>query len=45
VLDCEAERIAVEIGDLSDLYVETPPGVEIGSEGLGQAQVDAIERD
>lgn len=47
VLDCRAAGEPLEIGidDLEDLHVETPPGVEIGSAGLTQAAVDALERE
>ena len=47
VLDCGvgAAPLEVEVDDLADLHVETPPGIEIGSERLTQAAVNALERD
>ncbi len=45
VLGCDSERIAVEIEDLSELHVETPPGIEIDGGALRQADVDRLERE
>lgn len=47
VLDCrlEDDPLTVEVDDLADLHVETPPGVEIGAGPLTQEDVDALERD
>ena len=46
VLDCRvgAEPARIEVDDLADLHVETPPGVEIGGNRVEQADVDALER-
>lgn len=46
VLDCHAAGVLeAAVDDLSDLYVETPPGVEIGAGGSTAAALDALERD
>jgi acetolactate decarboxylase len=46
VLDCRATgTLTAAVDDLPDLYVETPPGVEIGAGGVEAGAVDALERD
>jgi acetolactate decarboxylase len=46
VLDCRATgALDAAVDDLPDLYVETPPGVVIGTGGVEASAVDALERD
>ena len=46
VLDCLASgTLEAAVDDLPDLYVETPPGVEIGAAGPPAGALDALERD
>lgn len=46
VLDCRASgTLEARVDDLSDLHVETPPGVEIGAGSPGAATIDSLERD
>jgi acetolactate decarboxylase len=46
LLDCRSgpEPARIEVDDLADLHVETPPGVEIAGNRVEQSDVDALER-
>ena len=46
VLDCRAAgTLEVAVDDLSDLHVETPPGVQIGTKTASRDLLDGLERD
>ena len=46
VLDCRAKgTLEVAVDDLPDFFVETPPGVRIGTDDASTELLDSLERD